>query len=56
MPLTAEAWNEIVDALKAVNGYLITSEASSVRVEVGTPQLDVPGARIAFDPGPSRRR
>jgi hypothetical protein len=45
-PLTAQAWNDIVGALAAVNGYLLTSEASSVSVQVANAGLDLQSVRV----------
>jgi hypothetical protein len=44
-PVTAEAWNTIVDAINAVVRFLNNSEASSLRVTIKNP--DVTDARVA---------
>ena len=45
-PVTAQAWNDIVQALAAMNQYLITSEASSVRVQVANAGIDPARVRV----------
>lgn len=45
-PLTAEAWNEIVDALTAIETHLSTSGAATVKVQVSGANLQVATARV----------
>ena len=44
-PVTAEAWNTIVDAINAVVQFINSSEASSLRVVIKN--ADITGARVA---------
>ena len=45
-PLTAQAWNEIIAALRAVTTYLVESAASSVRVQITNDGVDLRRIRV----------
>lgn len=45
-PLTAQAWNDIVNALGQVHQHLETTEATALRVQVSAPDIDLRQARV----------
>lgn len=45
-PLTAQAWNDVVDAVAAIYQHIETSGAASVKVQVSGPNLDPATARV----------
>lgn len=45
-PVTAEAWNQIVDGLRAVNGHVRTAVASALAVTIGNTEIDIAGLRV----------
>lgn len=45
-PLTAQAWNDIVNAVSAVYAYLEATEASSVKVQIVNADIDLASVRV----------
>lgn len=45
-PLTAQAWNDLVNALASVYDYIETSQASSARVQVTNSGIDLQKVRV----------
>jgi hypothetical protein len=45
-PLTAQAWNEIVQALAALNAHLQAAEETSLRVQIANPGIDLSRVRV----------
>ncbi|HVR99849.1 MAG TPA: PASTA domain-containing protein [Thermoanaerobaculia bacterium] len=45
-PLTAQAWNEIVQALAALNAHLQAAEETSLRVQIANAGIDLSRVRI----------
>jgi len=50
-PVTAQAWNDIVNAIGAISDFIETSAASSVKVQVAGPNLDVSTVRVTATQG-----
>ncbi|HKJ03660.1 MAG TPA: hypothetical protein VJ997_14430, partial [Longimicrobiales bacterium] len=49
-PLTAQSWNEIIAAMGSVTDYLLSSEASAVRVQVANAGIDLATVRVTATP------
>ncbi len=45
-PITAEAWNEIVDGIRAVNEFVRTSQAASLQVLLANTDIDLDSVRV----------
>ncbi len=45
-PVTADAWNEIVDGIRAINDHVRTTVASTLAVRIGNTGLDLAGLTV----------
>lgn len=45
-PLTAQAWNDVINAVGAIYDHIDTTEASSVKVQVAAPNLSLSLVRV----------
>jgi len=45
-PLTAQAWNDVVNAMSAVYNHIESSEASSVKVQISNSGIDLDSVRV----------
>lgn len=45
-PLTAQAWNDVVNAMSTVYGFLEATEASAVKVQVANANIDLASVRV----------
>ena len=45
-PVTAQAWNDIVNAMSAVYNHIEASEASSVKVQIANTGIDLDSVRV----------
>jgi PASTA domain len=45
-PVTAQAWNDIVNSMSAVYGYLETTEATTLRVQIANSAIDLATVRV----------
>lgn len=46
-PVTAQAWNDLVNGIAALYAYIEASEASAVKVQLGNTGLDLGSVRVA---------
>lgn len=49
-PLTAQAWNDIVTAVAALNHHILSTEASSVRVQIANADIALGQVRVTALP------
>lgn len=45
-PITAQAWNELVAGIKELNDFVLTSQASSLKVKLGNTNIDLETVRV----------
>jgi hypothetical protein len=48
-PITAEAWNELVDGIRAVNEFIRTSQSASLQVQLGNTNIDRAIVRVSAE-------
>ena len=45
-PITAQAWNELVDGIRSLNEFILSSQATALRVQLSNSEIDRASVRV----------
>lgn len=48
-PITAQAWNELVQGIRALNEFVLASQKTSLRVTIGNADIDLSSVRVVAE-------